>query len=892
MVREKRLVLGVLADVDAGKTTLCEDLFFHAGKVNERGRVDYGNAFLDNDPLEKERGITITAHGTYFSFDDTTFSLLDTPGHVDFSAETARTLGALDVAILVISASDGVTPRVKNLWEMLRVMHIPTFVFVNKMDLIEIPKDAILTQINDALDEHIVDFSSPDNDAFYETLALENETWLGNYLETGVIDDEKIAHRVAKTRLFPCYFGAALRDCGIDALALGLCRFTLMPAYPEAFGATVIKILHDEKRGRLTRAKITGGALHTREIITYHVPNDPQKYTEKITALSFPDGAKDVPTPDAVAGTVVDVAGLSHTYAGQGLGTATDITAPIAHATLHYGVILPEKNDPHQVLEQLRELEEEDPSLCVTWDNFHRQIQVALHGDVQKDVLAREMKDRFGVIIDFDTGHIAYRETIEDTVEGVGHYEPLRHYAEVHLLLEPLARGEGLQLATRCPEDNLAKNWQRLVMTHLAEKTHRGVLIGAPITDMRITLVVGRAHLKHTEGGDFREATYRAVRQGLRQAKSVLLEPQYAFTLELPTAYTGRALVDLERMAAQTDAPVAMENGWTRLTGVAPVSGMHDYGKSVTGYTAGNAHLELVDAGYAPCANSDAVIASSGYDPDRDVANTADSVFCKNGAGYNVAWYDVKEKMHLPRCLTFENVPEEKAPPIQKRVAGYVDSLAEDKELLAIFERTYGPVRRDKRYALDSPPKDSPKKNNPVKSAPVREEYLVVDGYNIIFSWDELQKIARENLDAARAQLVEWLCNYHGVRGGKLLLVFDAYRVPDHLNTRERVAGIEVVYTAKDVTADSYIERLTQEESGQYRLRVASSDGAVQTIVVGNDALRVSAREFHEEVMGTLHEIGEYVEGLRMKGKNVHGANENKRDLREVQNLKSFPFGD
>lgn len=864
----KRLVVGITAHVDSGKTTLSEALLYRTGEIRKLGRVDHQTAFLDTHPMERDRGITIFAHQASIDYGGASYTLLDTPGHVDFSAETERTMQVLDYAILVISGTDGVQSHTETLWKLLERYHVPVFLFVNKMDLAGADRAAVLEQLQTRLSSRCVDFSRDGSDGFYEQAALLEESWMDTYLEQGSIAPEQLARGVAARKIIPCYFGAALKLEGVDEFLEGLHRYTLEQAYPAQFGARVFKIASDEKGNRLSYLKITGGRLRVRDGISYAASNG-KEMQEKISQIRIYAGAKFETRDAAPAGTVCAVTGLSRTFIGQGLGSAADGIAPVLEPVLRYGVQLPEGVHPTDALKQLAQLEEEDPALHVVWNDHAGQIQMQLMGEVQLEVLQRLIAQRFGMEVQFDAGQITYKETIAAPVEGVGHYEPLCHYAEVHLLLEPLPQGSGLQFRTSCREDDLDRNWQRLVLTHLEEKTHLGVLTGSPITDMRITLCAGKAHVKHTEGGDFRQATYRAVRNGLRKAESVLLEPWYDFLLELPTGNVGRAMTDLQQMGAKFQPPET-EGDRSVLQGSAPVAKLRGYAAEVTGYTHGMGRLVCSPKGYAPCQNPEEVIAAVGYDCDGDLENTADSIFCAHGAGYAVKWDEVEQHMHLPSCLTAQpeevDVPET---PVRSAGAAYHGSLAEDKELMAIFERTYGKIERSPRQALYTPKEEPAQYHGKPDPAYDGEEYLLVDGYNIIFAWDELKTIARDNLDGARGQLMHILSNYCGYRQCRLILVFDAYKVKGQHGETEQYHNITVVYTKEAETADSYIEKATLDLSKKHKVRVATSDGIEQLIILGNGALRVSAEEFRQEVLQTETAIRAYASQLKQGKKTI-----------------------
>ena len=848
----KRLVIGILAHVDSGKTTLSEALLYRAGAIRAPGRVDHGDTVLDTDAIERERGITIFSQMAEFQFGETAFTLLDTPGHIDFSAEMERTLAALDCAVLVVSGTDGVQSHTETLWALLRSASIPTIVFVNKTDLDGADFGRVMASLRARFGDACVDFTAPKDDAFYEQLALCGEALMDEVLETGHASDASIRRAVAARQLVPCFSGSALRLTGVDALLSALDSLVDEPERRRGFAARVFKIA-DDGGTRLTYLKMTGGTLAVRGAVS-GTDGRGEPWTEKVNALRVYSGGKFRTLERAEAGMVVACTGLTRTYAGEGLGEEPDAERPQLQPVLTYDVILPDGTDAHTALGMFRKLEQEDPQLCVQFDVPRQTIRLSLMGEVQLEVLRRVMADRFDLAVDFTEGSIVYRETIAGPVEGIGHYEPLRHYAEVHLLLEPGARGSGLVFAADCSEDDLARSWQRLVLTHLAEKTHLGVLTGSPITDMKITLVAGRAHEKHTEGGDFRQATYRAVRQGLRMAESVLLEPWYAYRLELPADSVGRAMTDLQRMGGRCDAPETMGE-MTALTGAAPVRALRGYASDVMAYTRGRGRLSLHVAGYEPCADPQTVVKEIGYDCDADVENSADSVFCSHGAGTIVRYDEVPARAQVDSGLRLDR-PEEEAEAAPRRAADYARLLATDEELLKIFERTYGPVK-SRLTAMEPAKKRDPEKKKPYRAAPLPEgpEYLLVDGYNIIFAWDDLAALAWRDLHAARQQLMDVLCNYQGYRQCELILVFDAYKVKGNPGSVEPYHNITVVYTKEAETADSYIERVTHELRGRRRVRVATSDGLEQVIILGHGALRVSARAFGAEVRQVQREI-------------------------------------
>ena len=837
-----KLVIGILAHVDAGKTTLSEGLLYTCGRLKKLGRVDHKDAFLDTDPMERERGITIFSKQAILPLEGAELTLLDTPGHADFSAEMERTLQVLDCAILVISGTDGVQGHTHTLWKLLERYGVPTFLFINKMDLAGADRDALLSELKSRLDEGCVDFAAP-AEQIQEQAAVCDEDALERYLEDGALDDGALTALIAKRKLFPCWFGSALKLEGVAEFLQGLEHYAPRPRYGPDFAARVFKISRDSQGARLTWMKITGGSLKVKALLSG------PGWEEKADQLRIYSGAKFQAVDEAAAGTVCAVTGLSATAAGEGLGAEAEALPPALEPVLTYQVVLPAGQDPHTALQKLRQLEEEDPQLHLVWNERLGELHVQLMGEVQLEILQRLIAERFGMEVSFGQGGIVYRETIAGAVEGVGHYEPLRHYAEVHLLMEPLPRGSGLVLTSACPQDMLDINWQRLVLTHLAERSHPGVLTGSPITDMRITLVAGRAHQKHTEGGDFRQATYRAVRQGLMEAESILLEPWYNFRLEVPAEQVGRALSDLQRMHGRVEPPETAGD-MAVLTGSAPVEQLRDYGREVSAYTRGRGRLSCTSGGYAPCHNQEEVVAAMGYDPERDVENPPGSVFCAHGAGYNVKWDEVKAHAHVDSGLRLgEEPPEEEAAPPRPRPQSYAGSLEQDKELQAIFERTYGKVERSAFRPQPRPARTSlDDKKYSIRAQDRGPEYLLVDGYNIVFAWDELKAAARENLDAARQMLMDILSNYQGFKKNVVILVFDAYKVPRSVQDVTRYHNIYVVYTKEAETADAYIERATYEIGRHHRVRVATSDGAEQLIILGHGALRLSASTFRAEV--------------------------------------------
>ena len=854
---EKRICAGLLAHVDAGKTTLSEGILYLSKAVRRLGRVDHRDAFLDTDVQERERGITIFAKQAEFSWGGTAFTLLDTPGHVDFSAEMERTLSVLDCAVLVVSGTDGIQGHTRTLWRLLERHAIPTFLFVNKMDLAGADREALLAQLRDKLDGGCLDFSGG-LEPLQEELASLDEGLMDKYLEGGEVTVSDAASLVARRLVFPCFFGSALKLEGVEGLLDGLSRYTEPPVYPTDFGARVFKIARDGA-DRLTYIKVTGGSLKVRTLLG----------EEKVNQIRIYSGTKYQAVDEAPAGTVCALTGLTKTRPGDVFGGEPPAPDPELEPVLNYQVILPPDCDVHAFLRNLRQLEEEDPQLRVVWNEALGEIHLQLMGEVQLEVLTRLILERFGVEVTFGAGNIVYRETIAGPVEGVGHFEPLRHYAEVHLLLEPGPRGSGLRVASACSTDQLDLNWQRLIFTHLLEKRHRGVLTGSPVTDMKITLVAGRAHIKHTEGGDFRQATYRAVRQGLMQADSILLEPHYDFTLELPPDCVGRAMNDLQTMGGTVEGP-EQEGELSVLTGHAPVAGLRDYWKEVTAYTRGRGRLSCALRGYEPCATQEEVVARLGYDPERDIENPPDSVFCSHGAGVNVKWNEVRDHMHVDSGLRLgmePPIPEPVTPAGgQRQYQG--GSLEQDKELLAVFERTYGKVDRgDAAFQPQKKPArtslDEGKYN--IRAQKTGPEYLLVDGYNIIFAWDELTDLARQDVAAARQTLEEILSNYQGFRQCVVILVFDAYKVKGNPGSVEKKNNIYVVYTKEAETADAYIEKATYDLGKDHRVRVATSDGLEQMIILGHGALRLSARAFKAEIEQAQGEISALVDKLNRR---------------------------
>ena len=947
--KAKKISLGVLAHVDAGKTTLSEGLLFKCGRIRKAGRVDHKDAYLDTYELERERGITIFSKQAVFSMGDLEVTLLDTPGHVDFSAEMERTLQVLDYAILVINGADGVQGHTQTLWRLLNQYQIPTFLFVNKMDQEGTDRDTLLGELKKKLSGNCVDFNGEldctgaekaairsetvDNsgmqtrqlqtnsgqnpaqesgsgesvngtDDFLENIAMCDEELLESFLETGEIPKKEVAKLILERKLFPCFFGSALKMEGVDAFIYGMESYMAVPSYPSEFGARIFKIARDDQGNRLTYMKITGGSLKVKETLTNAerkgIPED-EVWAEKADQIRIYSGAKFDMIKEAEAGTVCAVTGLTRTYPGEGLGIEKESAMPVLEPVLNYQIILPEGCDAHKMLKSLKELEEEEPQLHIMWDEQLGEIHAMLMGEVQIEILKHLIWERFHVAVEFGTGNIVYKETIAAPVEGVGHFEPLRHYAEVHLLLEPGERGSGLQFFTAVNEDQLDRNWQRLILTHLEEKEHLGVLTGSPITDMQITLLTGRAHLKHTEGGDFRQATYRAVRQGLKKAQTVLLEPYYSFRLELPAENVGRAMTDIQRMQGSFQGPET-EGEMAVITGSAPVEKMRDYQSQVVSYTRGKGHLTCTLKGYEPCQDPEKIAEEIGYDSERDLENPTGSVFCAHGAGFVVPWYEVEEYMHLEGTElpewddAYDDLQEgtgSRAPQnhsVQNgdsnstvyrtgnksrgKYTSMYGSYEEEKELKAIFEKTFGPVK-SKKYndngrnfgnvesgssfskGTATPAKTSQgawKNNNPVIH---RDEYLLVDGCNIIFAWEDLRDLAQTDFHAAQTKLMDILSDYQGIKGCILILVFDAYRVEGHPEETFQYHNIHVVYTKEAETADQYIERTVHEIGWKHNVAVATSDGLEQIIIMGQGAARISARGFQDEIASAKKQLRE-----------------------------------
>lgn len=871
MEDKEKLTLGILAHVDAGKTTLAESILYLRGSIRKIGRVDHGDAFLDNYELERSRGITIFSKQARLTLGNREVTLLDTPGHVDFSAEMERTLQVLDAAVLVISGADGVQGHVETLWKLLKYYQIPVFLFVNKMDQEGTDREKLLSELKKRLDGNCVDFNQEETDyaAFAEEAAMSDEKLLEEYLESGSVDRKLLKKAIADRKLFPCFFGSALKIQGVEELLKGLETYASTSPYRKNFSARVYKISRDEAGNRLTHLKVTGGVLKVKMPLTNRREGleESEIWEEKADQIRLYSGAGYQAVNEAGPGSICAVTGLSRTFAGEGLGEEAEGNLPILEPVLTYRIELPEGTNVHETFLKLLKLEEEIPELHIVWNERLGEIHAQVMGEVQIEILKSLIRDRFRLDVEFGDGNIVYKETILEPVEGVGHFEPLRHYAEVHLLLEPAERGSGLSFDTVCSEDVLDRNWQRLILTHLEEKKHLGVLTGSEITDMKITLLTGRAHIKHTEGGDFRQATYRAVRQGLRKAKSILLEPVYEYRLEVPADLVGRAMADIQRMNGKFSGP-ELEEETAVLTGTAPVSAMRGYPREVTAYSRGRGRISVALSGYEPCHNGEEIAALSGYDPDGDMENPTGSVFCAHGAGFVVDWDQVEDYMHLESA--WGNGGEKTEPEglpvtgsIRRQRAAEAETYASEEELKAIFERTYGPVKKErgsfeKRVRRSS--SDSVSAYRPVKKEMPQEQYLLVDGYNIIFSWEDLNELSRVNMEGARSKLADLLCNYQGYRKCHVILVFDAYKVEGNHGEVVKYHNIHIVYTKEAETADQYIEKTVHAIGRKYGVTVATSDGLEQVIILGQGARRLSARGLREEIEAASIEIrGDYL---------------------------------
>ena len=938
----KHITIGILAHVDAGKTTLSECMLYLSGRIRKLGRVDHKDAFLDTYELERERGITIFSKQAELETGNLGITLLDTPGHVDFSAEMERTLQVLDYAILVINGADGVQGHTRTLWKLLKRYQIPTFLFINKMDQVGTDKEKVLDDLQNRLDEACIDFTER-SEEFFDSLAMCDEEAMEEYLESEKVEEDTIAEMIGMRKVYPCYFGSALKIEGVQEFMDGMADYIekneqwtekgehgKTEAYRKSdqktgrkdsgalnekdiseFGAKVYKISRDSSGSRLTHLKVTSGVLKVKDILNGYagkkssmnesdtsevsekstLGKEGDRWEEKVNQIRIYSGEKYEMVQEAEAGMICAVTGLNYTYPGEGLGIEADSEAPALEPVLSYKIELPEGCDVHKMLGNLRILEEEDPMLKIVWNEELGEIHAKLMGAVQIEILKSLIQDRFGVDVEFDTGNIVYKETIQNTVEGVGHFEPLRHYAEVHLKMEPGERGSGIVIGTDCSEDMLDKNWQRLILTHLLEKEHRGVLTGSVITDMKITLTAGRAHLKHTEGGDFRQATYRAVRQGLMQAESLLLEPYYDFQLEVPSGMIGRALTDIQRMNGEAGTPQT-EGEMTTIEGYTPVAAMRDYQMEVNAYTRGQGHLTCTFRGYEPCRNAEEVIENIAYDPERDTENPTGSVFCSHGAGFNVSWDKVPEYMHLENQLEKERALEEakrqsrqierQAPRAARTPKVY--SKAEEKELEEIFIRTYGKVERKGGLTPQTYESEYAKKQR--KKEEAVQEYLLVDGYNVIFAWEELKELAKVSIEAARDKLMDILCNYQGYKKCVLILVFDAYKVEGYTLEIQKYHNIHVVYTKEAETADQYIEKVVHHIGRKYHVTVVTSDGVEQVITMGQGGTRISSRDFLEEIEYTKKLIAEDNEKQRVSDRNYLFDHADEEFVRKMEDIR------
>lgn len=862
---KKRLAVGILAHVDAGKTTLSESMLYQSGNIKKLGRVDNQDAFLDTEELERERGITIFSKQAVMEYEDTTITLLDTPGHVDFSAEMERTLWVMDYAILVISGADGIQGHTLTLWRLLERYNIPVFVFFNKMDQSGTDKSKLMEEVKQEFGEACIDFGKEEEEEFWEQVAVCDEQLLEKYLEGEEITIKQLNQLILERKVFPCYFGSALKLEGIDTFMQGLLNYTEMPDFSETFGAKVFKIARDSMGNRLTYLKVTGGKLKVKDMLSGVTQSKDMQnngedisWMEKVNQIRIYSGEKFIAVPEAEQGVVCAVTGLTKTYPGAGLGEEKQADIPMLEPVLTYSVQLPEEMDAARMLPMLRQLEEEEPDLHILWQEETQSIQIKLMGEVQIDVLKKIIWDRFAVRVEFGMGNIVYKETINNVVEGVGHFEPLRHYAEVHLLLEPGEQGSGMQFLTNCSEDILDKNWQRLILTHLEEKEHIGVLTGSTLTDVRITVVAGRAHLKHTEGGDFRQATYRAVRQGLMQAESVLLEPYYHFRLEVPADQVGRAMTDIENMYGTVEPPL-LENEKAVLVGTAPVATMRDYQIKVNSYTKGKGMLFCTLEGYGPCHNAEEVMEQIGYQPDEDMENPSSSVFCAHGAGFLVPWDQVPEYMHVESAGMKEKKQEDEHYLARKGARGVVDYSIDEEQIDEIFNRTF---RANERTSKHYRKKTAVERVGVYKAKPkprFKDKYLIVDGYNIVHAWDELKCLIDDNLDGARMKLMDILSDLQAVTKKETIVVFDAYKVKGNLGEMFDYHNIHVVYTKEAETADAYIEKLTHQISKDYEVTVATSDGLIQLITRGQNCMVISANDLKEEIKQARESIQEYL---------------------------------
>lgn len=868
-MKSDKIIMSILAHVDAGKTTLAEGMLYLSGSIRNMGRVDHKDTFLDNNEVERERGITVFSKQAELRFGDKQVTLLDTPGHVDFSAEMERTLLVTDYAILVISGSDGIQGHVLTLWRLLDIYNIPVFIFVNKMDQPDNDKDIIMDMLKKELSGECVKFGQDMDDAFYEELATCSEEALSEYFENGSIRDETIRKLITDRKVYPCFFGSALKVDGVQEFMDGVCRFSDYKEYPEELKARVYKISRDASNNRLTHLKVLGGNIEPKMMV-----ND-----EKINQIRMLSGDNAKPVNVSKAGEVCVVTGLENTYAGQGIGQGMDDIMPVLEPVMVYRLILDDNVNVHETFLKIKQLEEEEPELHIVWDDVHNEINIAMMGDIQTDIIKRQLRDRYNLLAEFDHGNIVYKETIAGLTEGVGHYEPLRHYAEVHLKMEPAKRGSGIMIDSQCSDDDLAKNWQRLIMTNLGEKVHKGVLTGSELTDVRITLVGGKAHLKHTEGGDFRQASYRAVRHGLMKAGCILLEPVYNFRLEIPSDMIGRGMSDIQKMHGTFESPKT--NGDTTiLTGTCPVATMQGYQASVASYTRGLGKLFCTVKGYEECHNAEEVIEKAGYDPAGDIANPAGSIFCSHGAGYYVNWEQVEEYMHIGNLVACDETKNDDSIPqyagLKRNNNSYYEEPQNyqavslygfaDKELESIFVKTYGEIKHKEAYVPSKKIDYDEKKPDPRSHQAKRqareknkENYLLVDGYNIIFSWDELKSLSESNLESARNRLLDIMCNYQGYKDVTVIVVFDAYRVKGKVREVMEYNNIYVVYTKEAETADQYIEKTVHKIAHNNNVTVATSDGLEQVIIFGKGARRLSANGLKEEVMAANKDIKEHI---------------------------------
>ena len=887
-MKTDQLAVGILAHVDSGKTTLAESILYISGAIRKLGRVDHKDAFLDTYALEKNRGITIFSKQARFQLGDKEITLLDTPGHVDFSAEMERTLQVLDYAILVINGADGVQGHTVTLWKLLKRYQVPVFIFVNKMDQPGTDQEKILEELQKKLDSNCIDFNSHNTETLYDSIAMCSENLMEEYLDTGKISRQAIDQAILNRQMFPCLFGSALKMDGVKELLEFINEHMICRKYPEEFGARVFKIVRDEQDNRLTYMKITGGSLKVKAMLTdYQEGMDLSEcWQEKADQIRLYSGGTYNTVNEVTAGTVCAVTGLSKTFCGEGLGIETESGQPVLEPVLTYRVILPQECNVHDMYLKLCKLEEEEPQLHIVWDENLSEIHAQVMGEVQIEILKSLIAERFHTEVEFGTGNIVYKETITEPVIGIGHFEPLRHYAEVHLLLEPLERGSGLEFATNCSEDELDRNWQRLVLTHLEERRHKGVLTGSEITDMRITLIAGRAHTKHTEGGDFRQATYRAVRQGLKSANSILLEPVYEFQLEIPQEQVGRAMSDIQRRYGSFRPPV-IEGDMAYITGTAPVVTMRDYQMEVTSYTRGHGRFSCTLKGYEPCHNEEEVLAEFAYDSEADTENPTGSVFCSHGAGFLVSWDRVPEYAHIGIQREDDEEPEEELR-VKKPSFTYENGVIDQEEIDEIFARTFGAAKQ-KRNSWTRTIKasdDSNYKGTQPAYVSGGEEYLLVDGYNIIFAWQELNELAQHNIDSARDKLMDIMCNYQGAKKVNLILVFDAYKVSGGQGEVFDYHNIHVVYTKEAETADQYIEKVTHELSRKYQVTVATSDRLEQMIIWGAGARRISAPGFYKEVMNTIQEVRENIEREKPKNKNYLKDNLSRETYEELEKIK------